>query len=1009
MASGIHGANLISHTKFVPPPPPPPPPPRKEVDNAVRQPNLHAGKSDAPPPERYVQHEVQKNENLTEIAHRYQTSTPMLEAANPQLNNPDALEIGQKLNVPIGANYGTEPTRDVLEPGQTLTDMAREHPNVSARDIARANRSNVPNSNRVQAGQELWVPAQKDASPLEQKVQATDQAQASLDHAQQRYDSLPPDAHPAVREDAHHSVQTAQGNLNQAVREELDLRAKNATPPEGAWSNDEERYAAAGAQLKERYQADAGATKQLDTALQTLANERYRASPAGQAEEIVTQATAAGKSPEQQMQELSKRLADAPPEVKSAVAASPKGQQMLQDAANWATEPLAGGDAQQAERDHGTPLAAGIQSAERLEQVTRGLPPDMAAQLTGKAMPTIEAFSGSFKEHYPTLHSPFKDDGFQNLMKAMDRGIDTPQGQINMQKLAAQDVWDRTAMHQHIAEGGRPAYALEWAKQQGVDIDAVKQDIRSAMKTYASSIDQTGKAYAEHMSELGWLVANHGGAMTPEQLEQAIAQYAKEKGPEWEAKGNELKARLVAHGEKLAGQIADLDPEGGGAEIAKEILSNPSARLAFSSAVQSNPELLAGAQGEKVANFFSNPGVQAKLGDQGRKLANELATIYAKRVVLDKVRNLDPSDAASVATVKQALTGLKDSRFAKLLGLSSSQMDEVVSALENTIPKAGESADDIAKRTSALNIKLKDIKGLNGSTAAGRLIRGLGVALSGVSFLASTGKAINDPTVKNGLQAIVGAAGLGQRGSELLVAIGKVDADSALGKLGGKTAGKVVGALGAVFDVWNMCESFASGDIPSGVLYGTGAAGGLMATFGAGSMAGPIGIGLVLVSVIGLGIWDSVKEANKHEPGSDGGTSLRFLQNAGISEAAARELVNQNGKGHSPVPLLLRYAEHKGLDMQKPEDQKKFVDWLNHMPHDKLVNLRDRLHQTLDYNGGNMEKFPAAKEGDDRWKPVQKVPTGGPGYGTMDVNMPPSSAAQMDKVLTHLGLPVLTP
>ena len=115
------------------------------------------------------------------------------------------------------------------------------------------------------------------------------------------------------------------------------------------------------------------------------------------------------------------------------------------------------------------------------------------------------------------------------------------------------------------------------------------------------------------------------------------------------------------------------------------------------------------------------------------------------------------------------------------------------------------------------------------------------------------------------------------------------------------------------------------------------------------------------------------------------------------------------GKGHSPVPLLLRYAEHKGLDMQKPEDQKKFVDWLNHMPHDKLVNLRDRLHQTLDYNGGNMEKFPAAKEGDDRWKPVQKVPTGGPGYDTMDVNMPPSSAAQMDKVLIHLGLPVLTP
>ena len=51
-----------------------------------------------------------------------------------------------------------------------------------------------------------------------------------------------------------------------------------------------------------------------------------------------------------------------------------------------------------------------------------------------------------------------------------------------------------------------------------------------------------------------------------------------------------------------------------------------------------------------------------------------------------------------------------------------------------------------------------------------------------------------------------------------------------------------------------------------------------MAALGAGSIAGPIGIGLVVVSVVGLGIWNSVKEANKHEPGNDGGVSTRFLQ-----------------------------------------------------------------------------------------------------------------------------------
>ena len=53
---------------YTPPPPPPPPAPRKEVDPAVRQPALHQGKRDAPPPERYVQHEVERGENLTDTA-----------------------------------------------------------------------------------------------------------------------------------------------------------------------------------------------------------------------------------------------------------------------------------------------------------------------------------------------------------------------------------------------------------------------------------------------------------------------------------------------------------------------------------------------------------------------------------------------------------------------------------------------------------------------------------------------------------------------------------------------------------------------------------------------------------------------------------------------------------------------------------------------------------------------------------------------------------------------------
>ena len=59
---------------YTPPPAPPPPAPRKEVDPAVRQPALHQGKRDAPPPERYVQHEVERGENLTDQTVRYASS-----------------------------------------------------------------------------------------------------------------------------------------------------------------------------------------------------------------------------------------------------------------------------------------------------------------------------------------------------------------------------------------------------------------------------------------------------------------------------------------------------------------------------------------------------------------------------------------------------------------------------------------------------------------------------------------------------------------------------------------------------------------------------------------------------------------------------------------------------------------------------------------------------------------------------------------------------------------------
>ena len=104
----MHTVSDVNHGRRIqaPPPPPPPPPPREKVDPAVRAPALHKGQKDAPPPEHYVQHEVQRGETLTEVSHRYQTTVPMIQAANPQIKDADQIEIGQKVNVPIGVGYG---------------------------------------------------------------------------------------------------------------------------------------------------------------------------------------------------------------------------------------------------------------------------------------------------------------------------------------------------------------------------------------------------------------------------------------------------------------------------------------------------------------------------------------------------------------------------------------------------------------------------------------------------------------------------------------------------------------------------------------------------------------------------------------------------------------------------------------------------------------------------------------------------------------------------------------
>ncbi|MFT4193176.1 LysM peptidoglycan-binding domain-containing protein, partial [Ottowia sp.] len=949
------------------PPPPPEPPPREEVDPAVRQPALHAGKADAPPPERYVQHEVERGETVTEVAKRYQTTVPMIAAANPQVGDLDQIDIGQKLNVPIGQGYGEEPTQAVVEKGQTLTEMAKSY-QLPLNVVVAANRHSLPNPNLIHPGQVVQMPLDKPNTALEDRVRATDQAMADLQRAEQeRADASPSTSSQVDRLDQR--VADAKETLRTATKAELDERARLSTPP--GRSPDEVAYAAAGDAIKARYAASPAETARLDEALKSLKVTRDA--------DAIVQAAKLGDTPGKQVESLNNSLKDASPEVRQAVLQSADGKAIVQNAADWAMEPLEGGDAQKAwdraQKEGGyMPHWSGAQAMDRLDQVTRNLDPELAAQVTSAAIPTFERYASSYNEKFGT--DPLVGPGTASMLKVLDRSLDTPAGRSNLERLASLGVGDFRGIYEHISQGGNPAYGVALAQSGKVNQDMLLANVYAGVEAQRERIAETAQAYSEHYEELGWLVSNHGGSMTPEQLQKAIEDYTKEKGPEWEQKGKELQDKLAAQGAELQTQLTELgklpaDTYGRDKAIA-DALNDPVVGLAMNTAWEKNPALLQGAKGDSMLAFLADPTVKgsARLTDIGRRFTSGMAMAWMKSNTGAALAKFDPTDPASVQAAHRALESLRNGQLVKVLGVSTGEMDKAIEAMKKAMPEASDTTEQITAKLAKLDDELgtigQAIKGRYGfdpstanegqvafsrATVAGQLLRGVGVMLGGVGLLASTKTAIDDPSLKTWMKVASDAAGLTQRGLELGVGVFKWDQGTSLAakagtKAGSFLAGRLLGAASSVFDIWSGVEALQKGDYASAGLYGAGAAGTLMASL----FTGPVGwAGLIImgVSAAGLWAWNNVKEANKHEPDSDGGTSMRFLQHAGLNESTARALTDQSGDGFSTLPMFARYAQLKGYDLQNADDQKVFVDWLNGMPKDELGKLRDRMHREL--------------------------------------------------------------
>lgn len=946
-----------------PPPPPPPPPPERNQ----------------------ITHPVQPGETLEEISARYQVPRQDLMQANPQIASPDAIAANRNLVVPL-ADGAALPAQTKVESGQSLDDIAKQY-SVDPQKLREAN--GLGANETVYPGDPLWIPgagpsvgggAQAPAS-LAAQAPLTPQAQR-VDDALTRYESAVDaqatmhNAPPPAPQQLQGWVDSAKNALSTAIDAELQSRAQSSgITPDAAtlktWGED----------IAARYAGSPSRQTQIASTVADIGTDR-------DARAVIASAQAQS-DPAKALQALNDGYTKATPEVQQKIDASADRNAIIDQAVEWANQPLK-------QNDTDFPQAQSLQAIQRLDQLTSGLDKNLAADVVTRALPGYESFNKDYQQNYGS--SMFAQQGIVTLMKVSDRIAGTPAGDAAVARFVDTGAIDRNGVLQAMSEGIGPAYVVAFIKANGdkVDVDAVLETVQSGMQIYQSKVADDVKAYAKETEELHWLIANHGGAMTPQQLQSAIDDYRTQKGPEWADKVRDLENTLAADGQALLHQAAQLQQLPAtnlsqAQDIATQLLTTPEAQAAVAMAFQKHPEITAGSDGLALKDFFAS----AKTSNELRKLGGQFVNAYVKNEVYGRVSELDPNKPATVTAAGNALEELRDSKLARILGVSDSDLGKAIDQIKSTLPAAGESVDSIAAKLNTLDKTLSGMKGFSAGETAGRMFRLLGVAGSGSSFLNSGNRTLNDPSVLNGIKLFADSASLARSGGEIVTALTQAPETSIAGRLASAGAGKLVGVLGAVGDTALAVDSALNGDPTAAALYGTTAVGGGLvaaAAFGAAAWTGPVGIGLIIVGTVGNAIWGHVKESNKH----DNQTSADFLAHAGLSADKAKALVDQSGDGYSTVPLLMKYGQMKGLTPQQT------VAWINGIDNDRLGALRDNLHRTLDEFDGDAGKFNATAS-DDRWvvQDTQQRP-----WFAVSGAARPESAAQLDAVLAALQIAV---
>ncbi|WP_462383556.1 hypothetical protein [Pseudomonas sp. Marseille-QA0892] len=730
-------------------------------------------------------------------------------------------------------------------------------------------------------------------------------------------------------------------------------------------------------------------------------------------------------SPQSALSLLNAAYSASPSDVQRALLKAPESQRIIKDAADWSALPLASVN----EPSHGHSLRS-LTMAERLDATTLTLDPELRSRF-------MEHFAPALARGMDTVHQ--RGDSPEVWLQATEtvlnvtKQLDPARDHAAIQDLASTVGLSASTPFVGVREGGSMAYITAVAAQSDKSsVYPVDQALTYILKQQSSEVSSHIQAYQQHLMQVSWLSQNGGTVMTDAQLDEAVSHFT-ESNSEWSASADELRAQIARDGEMYIGYLSVLEakypalfdsdtqhmseaverlPTETDRAIAQAYLdqiNSPEAMMAMRLAVEDKPGLLdsVGAM-QRVAQI-------GKMTDRGRKLVEELASLYIRSKMLPALRHFDPSNAASRAAVHAQLNALKGSELAKMLGVSQVSLNRAIDAVAATLasPIKGGTAsaqpemfDEAIKKMAG---RLNGIRGFQADTPGGMALRQIGVAGAIAGLANSSTLAAQDPNFGNIAKALFDLAGLGQKGIEISAVYSNALANHTIARdyLGSSRlpAAAALGAVTSAFDFYYAKMAAESGDRTAATLYTVSGISGIAAAAGSGYWLGPVGIIVNMGSLYILSEHQRAQHASQYETPE----TVEFLKHAGFSESAAQTLSNQSREGYSIVPLLARYAAEKGLDVRDEHGQKTFVSWVNDMSPERFDALAGNLRNAIDSHGGNASTFPVSDPAidgrvkqmlDDRWIDGEKE--------YMSGNSSVATFVQLDMALDQMDIPQLS-